>query len=67
MYKANKRHLQPMLISNVQDLPEKHQQRLDQSWAEIFYREFFCRINEEAFAVLYVGYPSGPMCRSTGW
>ena len=28
MYKANKKHLQPLLISNVNDLPEKHRQRL---------------------------------------
>ena len=33
MYKANKRHQQPLLISNVNDLPEKHQQRLEDSWA----------------------------------
>ena len=60
MYKANKRHLQPMLISNVQELPEKHQQRLDQSWAGVFYRETFCRLKEEPFAVLYKDTPSRP-------
>jgi hypothetical protein len=60
MYKANKRHLQPLLISNVSDLPEKHQQRLDQSWAGVFYRETFCRLQEEAFAVLYDAQPSRP-------
>ncbi len=31
MYKSNKRHLQPLLISNTNDLPEKHQRRLEQS------------------------------------
>jgi hypothetical protein len=60
MYKANKRHLQPLLISNVSDLPEKHQQRLDRSWAGVFYRETFCRLKEEAFAVLYDDQPSRP-------
>jgi len=60
MYKANKKHLQPALISTVQDLPEKYRQRLDQSWAGEFYREFFCRINESAFACLYVDHPSRP-------
>jgi len=60
MYKSNKRHLQPLLISNVSDLPEKHQQRLDQSWAGVFYRETFCRLKEEAFAVLYDDQPSRP-------
>jgi len=60
MYKANKRHLQPLLISNVNDLPEKKRKRLEHSWAEDFYREFFCRIHEDAFAVLYVDHPSRP-------
>jgi hypothetical protein len=60
MYKSNKRHLQPLLISNVSDLPEKHQQRLERSWAGVFYRETFCRLREEAFAVLYDDQPSRP-------
>lgn len=60
MYKPNKRHLQPLLISNVQDLPEKHQRRLEHSWAGVFYRETFCRLDEEPFAVLYADLPSRP-------
>jgi hypothetical protein len=34
MYKPNKRHLQPLLISNVNDLPEKKRKRLANSWAD---------------------------------
>src|SRR3990170_6889870 len=60
MYKANKRHLQPLLISNVNDLPEKKRKRLVNSWAEDFYRDFFSRIHEDASAVLYVDHPSRP-------
>lgn len=60
MYKPNKRHLQPLLISNVNELPEKKRKRLANSWAEDFYRDFFSRIDEEAFAGLYVDYPSRP-------
>ena len=60
MYKRNKRHLQPLLISNVNDLPEKKRKRLENSWAEDFYSDFFSRIDEDAFAVLYVDYPSRP-------
>jgi len=60
MYKANKRHLQPLLISNVNDLPEKKRKRLKNSWAEDFYRDFFSRIDEDTFAVLYVDHPSRP-------
>ena len=60
MFKKNDAHLQSLLISNVNDLPEKHRLRLEQSWAGTFYREFFCRINEEAFAVLYAEVASRP-------
>ncbi len=60
MYKANRKHLQPLLISNVNELPEKQRQRLEQSWAGVFYREFFCRLNEEAFAKMYADTPSRP-------
>ena len=60
MYKANKGHLQPLLISNVNDLPEKHRKRLEQSWAGTFYQETFCRIPEDLFRVLYADLPSRP-------
>ena len=60
MYKPNKKHLQPLLISNVNDLPEKHRQRLEASWAGVFYREYFCHLKEDLFAVLYADIPSRP-------
>lgn len=60
MYRANKRHLQPALISNVNELPEKRRQRLEDSWAGTFRREFFSRLHEDAFAVLYSDVPSRP-------
>lgn len=60
MFKANQKHNQPLLISNVNDLPEEQRQRLESSWAGEFYREFFCRIKEEAFAPLYSDVPSRP-------
>jgi hypothetical protein len=60
MYKKNQRHLQPLLISNVNELPERKKHLLEQSWAGTFYREFFCRIHEDAFAVLYADCPSRP-------
>lgn len=60
MYRANKRHLQPALISNVNELPEKRRRRLEESWAGAFRREFFGRLHEEAFAVLYSDVPSRP-------
>jgi Transposase domain (DUF772)/Transposase DDE domain len=60
MFKKNKRHLQPPLLSNVTQLPEKHRLRLENSWAGVYYREVFCRINEDLFAVLYADFPSRP-------
>jgi hypothetical protein len=60
MFPSNKRQLQPASSSNVNELPKKRRQRLDQSWDGTFRREFFSRLKEEAFAVLYAGVPSGP-------
>jgi hypothetical protein len=60
MFRANKRHLQPALISSVNDLAEKRRKRLEQSWAGTFRREFLVRIREEAFAGLYSETPSRP-------
>ena len=60
MYKPNNKHLQPYLISNVNDLPADQRQRLEASWAGVFYREFFSRIREERFAGMYAEVPSRP-------
>jgi hypothetical protein len=60
MFKKNHRHLQIPLTSNVDELPEKLRKRLENSWAGVFYREIYCRIDESAFAVLYADCPSRP-------
>jgi len=60
MFRENKRHLQPYLISNVNDLPQKHRKRLENSWAGVFHQEFFCRLKEEPYAILYADIPSRP-------
>lgn len=60
MFRKSQRHIQPLLISNVSQLPARHRQRLEQSWAGEFYRECFCRLQEEPFAVLYSDVPSRP-------
>jgi hypothetical protein len=53
MFRKNTKHQQPALISAASELPEKQRKRLENSWAGTYYKEFFCRIDEEAFAVLY--------------
>jgi hypothetical protein len=60
MFEKNYQHLQPYLISNVRDLPEKQRSILKNSWAGTFFREVFCRIDEEPFSVLFVDFPSRP-------
>lgn len=60
MFRKNKAHLQPSLISNVNQLPEGQRHRLEQSWAGVFYREVFCRLDETPFGVMYADVPSRP-------
>jgi hypothetical protein len=60
MFRKNKRHIQPPLISEVTRLPEGQNKRLEQSWAGVFYREVFSRLEESAFACLYADMPSRP-------
>ena len=58
MFRENDKHLQFGLFDTVQRLPEKVRGRLEASWADTFYHEVFCRIDESPFAVLYSEEPS---------
>jgi hypothetical protein len=40
------------LFGGIDSLPKKQRERLEESWADTFYREFFCRIDEEPFVVV---------------
>jgi hypothetical protein len=60
MFKKNEQHLQVQMFSTLDALPENERERLEQSWAGTFYREFFRRIDEEIFGVLYSGVASRP-------
>jgi len=60
MFRENNKHLQFGLFDTVQRLPGKVRRRLEASWADTFYREVFCRIDESPFAVLYSDEPSRP-------
>jgi hypothetical protein len=60
MFRKNHRHFQLPLTSNVDELPPKLRKRLDTSWSGAFYREFFSRLDETAFAILYADCPSRP-------
>lgn len=60
MFKKNRRHKQIPLTSHVDEMPPKLRKRLENSWAGIFYRDFFCRLDETPFSVLYADFPSRP-------
>jgi Transposase DDE domain/Transposase domain (DUF772) len=60
MFRTNPRTQQPALFSDVNALPEKRRQRLAASWAGTFREEFFARLKEEPFAVLYSDIASRP-------
>ena len=53
MFRKNTDHLQTEFFNSVETLPEKEKKRLETSWAQSFYRELFCRIDEAPFARLY--------------
>jgi len=57
MFRKNSRHLQIPLTSHVDELPEPLRKRLRNSWAETFYQQFFCRLDETPFEVLYADVP----------
>lgn len=60
MFQSNQRHLQAPLLSDLDYLSDKARARLDESWAGAFYQEFFRRLDEQPFAVLYSDAPSRP-------
>jgi len=60
MFKKNDQHLQTQMFSTIDSLPARVRERLEQSWAGTFYREFFSRIDEEEFSVLYSDVASRP-------
>jgi hypothetical protein len=60
MFKKNTRHLQIPLTSNIDELPEKLRKRLEHSWAGVFYKDVYIKIDEAPFAVLYADCGSRP-------
>ena len=60
MFRKNDQHLQMPLFSSINALPDKLQKRLAESWSGTFYHEFFVRLDETPFAVLYSDEASRP-------
>ncbi len=59
MFKKPSPYANP-LTSHVDEMPPKLRKRLENSWACVFYRDFFCRMDETPFSVLYADIPSRP-------
>ena len=60
MFVPNSQHFQVKMFGSINSLPKKLQKRLEESWAGDFYREYFVRMDEKPFAVLYSDEPSRP-------
>ena len=60
MFRKNQKHQQLPMFSTVSSLRDDQQKLLDGSWAGVFYRELFCRLDERPFAVLYSDEASRP-------
>jgi hypothetical protein len=60
MFRLNDQHRQMEMLSTLTLLPEGQLKRLEESWAGVFYREFFARLDERPFAVLYSTKDSRP-------
>ena len=60
MFRENEGHGQQSFFSGEHLLPDKLQGKLLSSWAETFYQELFCRIDEAIFARLYSSEASRP-------
>jgi len=63
LFKANINHNQDTLLDSSRWMNPKIKEKLQISWAPVFYEHVFCKIDEEPFAVLYgkTGKPNFPV------
>src|SRR5665647_1085221 len=64
MFRTNNTHLQDDLFNHYQTMKPSIAKMLEKSWAPVFYKEVFCKINEEIYAPLYCldnGRPNTPV------
>jgi len=63
MFRANQKHKQQTMFESTQWMNPKIREKLNKSWAPIFYEHVFCKIDEEPFADLYgtTGKPNFPV------
>lgn len=64
MFRENKGHLQKELFNSFSNMNSKIQEKLQKSWAPLYYEHVFCKIDETKFAQLYCldnGRPNFPV------
>jgi hypothetical protein len=63
MFRENTSHRQTTFFDSTDTMDPHIKTRLDKSWAPIFYKNVFCKIDEKPFAVLYsdIGAPNFPV------
>lgn len=64
MFKEHKRHFQTDLFTTEVAMNPKLQDKLNNSWASVYYEHVFCKIDESGFAPLYCkdnGRPNFPV------
>jgi hypothetical protein len=67
MFRKNDGHKQQRMFTTVDQLPETARKHLAKSWAHVFYHEYFCKLDETVFSVLYskkYSRPNTPIFRS---
>jgi len=60
MFQTNTKHQQRKMFTAVDQLPKTARKLLEKSWAKTFYDEYFCKIDEKVFSVLYSDKNSRP-------
>ena len=60
MFSKSEEHKQSKMFTAVDYLPQSARKKLEASWAFVFYEEFFRRLDEEVFSVLYSEKKSRP-------
>ena len=64
MFRENSDHQQMKLFSTLNDMHPRLKKKLEHSWAQVFYDQVFCKIDESQFAPLYCsdnGRPNFPV------
>jgi len=60
MFQTNTKHQQRKMFTAVDQLPATARKLLEGSWAQTFYDEYFCKLEEEVFSVFYSNKKSRP-------